>query len=63
MIIDCSECELFKTGGCEDCFVMAVLSHKDKDTPLVLEPDEEEAIAALQEVGLVPLIKFKRRAG
>lgn len=63
MIIDCSHCELASTEHCEDCFVMAVLSHKDKNEPLVLEPDEEEAIAALQEAGLVPVIKFKRRAG
>lgn len=63
MIIDCSECEFFETDQCEDCFVRAVLSHKDKGTPLILDPEESEAIAALEEVGLIPVIKFKRRAG
>lgn len=63
MIIDCSDCELAGTEHCEDCFVMAVLSHKNKDEPLILEPDEEEAIAALEEVGLIPVIKFKRKVG
>lgn len=62
MIVDCSRCEFFETETCEDCFVRVVLSHKDHSTPLVLEPDEEEAIAALEEVGLIPVIKFKRKA-
>lgn len=63
MIIDCGDCELATTEHCGDCFVMAVLSHRDKDKPLILEPDESEAIAALEEAGLVPLIRFKRKAG
>lgn len=62
MIIDCKDCEFQGTEHCEDCFVMAVLSRKP-DQPLVIEPEEEEAIATLQEAGLAPVIKFKRKAG
>lgn len=61
MIIDCDECELKGTDACEDCFVMAVLSRKEHE-PLVLEPEEEEAIQVLREAGLAPVIKFRRKA-
>lgn len=63
MIIDCSQCEFFESEQCADCFVRVVLSHRDRATPLVLDRDEEEAIAALEEVGLIPVLKFKRKAG
>jgi hypothetical protein len=61
MIIDCDQCEFRGTDECKDCFVMAVLARHD--TPIVLEPEEEEAVTFLQEAGLAPVIKFKRRAG
>ncbi len=62
MIIDCKDCEMYQSEHCKDCFVMAVLS-KDDQTTLVIEPEEEEAIHNLQESGLAPLIKFRRKAG
>ena len=61
MIIDCNDCEMHKTDHCKDCFVMAVLSRRDG--PLVIESDEEDAITNLQQVGLAPVIKFKKKAG
>lgn len=63
MIIDCSDCEMHETDHCKDCFVMAVLSRK-KEAPFVIEvtDDQQEAITALQNQGLAPLLKFKRKA-
>lgn len=61
MIIDCDECEMHKTDACKDCFVMAILNRSDQ--PLVLDAEDEEAIQSLQEVGLAPVLKFKRKAG
>lgn len=59
MIIDCSDCQFQNTHECDDCLVMAVL--RRKESPLVLEPEEEEAVAILQEAGLAPVLKFLRR--
>jgi hypothetical protein len=61
MIIDCNDCEMHETEHCKDCFVMAVLSRKEG--PLVIDQDEEDAITNLQQVGLAPVIKFKKKAG
>jgi hypothetical protein len=62
MIIDCQECEMYMSDHCQDCFVMAVLS-RGKSGPLVIEADQEPAIATLQQAGLAPVLKFKRRVG
>lgn len=61
MIIDCNDCEMHQTEACNDCFVMAILNRKDE--PLVLDPEGQEAMNSLQEAGLAPLLKFKRKAG
>jgi hypothetical protein len=62
MIIDCTQCESYQSSHCEDCFVMAVLNRKH-DEPLVIEEEHRPAIACLQQAGLAPVLKFKRRAG
>lgn len=61
MIIDCKDCEMHQTETCKDCFVMAILNRNDK--PLVIDPEDEEAIKSLQQAGLAPVLKFKRKAG
>lgn len=62
MIIDCKDCEMFGTEQCEDCLVMAVLSRKPGSA---LEIDEEslDAVESLQQAGLAPVLRFKRKAG
>lgn len=62
MIIDCSQCAMYQSEHCEDCFVMAVISHK-RDTPLEIDADDQAAIELLQQAGLAPVLKFKRKAG
>jgi hypothetical protein len=61
MIIDCSKCEFFETEACNDCLVTAILHPKDE--PLDIEEEEQSAIATLQQAGLAPVLKFKRKAG
>ena len=63
MIIDCKECEMYRTEHCNDCFVMAVLSRKEPETKLVIDPEIEEAVFNLQAAGLTPVIKFRQKAG
>jgi hypothetical protein len=62
MIIDCQDCEMVGTDHCKDCFVMAVLNRK-QGAPLVIDAEQEAAIARLQDAGLAPVLKFRRRAG
>lgn len=61
MIIDCHDCQMHQSDHCSDCFVMALLAPHSR--PLVLDPDEEQAVSTLQEAGLAPPLKFKRRVG
>lgn len=61
MIIDCQDCEMYKSKACEDCFVMAIL--QKREGPLEFEAEEQEAISSLGEAGLAPVLKFKRKAG
>ncbi len=62
MIIDCQDCEMHETDHCKDCFVMAVLSKKKAPFVIEVADDQKEAITALQNQGLAPLLKFKRKA-
>lgn len=61
MIIDCHQCEMYQSSHCADCFVTAILSKKDG--PVVFRPEEEKAVRHLQQAGLAPTLKFKRKAG
>lgn len=61
MIIDCRDCEMYQSEHCADCFVMALLAPRER--PVVLDPAEERAFSTLQEAGLAPPLKFKRKAG
>ncbi|MGH2718581.1 MAG: hypothetical protein ACRDJU_08385 [Actinomycetota bacterium] len=61
MIIDCRACEMHNTDRCADCFVMAL--YAPRNGPIVLDPEEERAVTTLQEAGLTPPLRFKRRVG
>jgi hypothetical protein len=61
MIIDCRDCEMYESEHCADCFVMALLAPKDR--PVVLDPEEEEAFSNLQDAGLAPRLKFRKKVG
>jgi hypothetical protein len=52
---------MHNSDQCKDCFVMAVLS-REQGSPLVIEPGHERAITTLQNAGLAPVLKFKRKA-
>ena len=61
MIIDCSECEFFETDACTGCLVNAILTPPEE--PVVIDEHDEEALKVLQEAGLAPVLRFKRKAG
>lgn len=62
MIVDCTDCEMYRSEHCRDCFVMAVLNRQD-DLPLEIDDAHRRAIDRLQQAGLAPALKFTRKAG
>ena len=61
MKIDCSECEMYRTDHCDDCLV-SVLLHPLNDT-VELDEDLGEPLRNLSGAGLIPVLKFRQRAG
>lgn len=62
MIIDCKQCQMYRSTHCRDCLVMAVLT-RPQDEPLDIELSQEPAIIRLQEAGLAPRLRFKKKVG
>lgn len=62
MIVDCTDCEMYRSEHCQDCFVMAVLN-RHEDAPLEIDESHRQAIARLQEAGLAPVLRFTKKAG
>lgn len=60
-ILDCSDCERRGVDHCEDCVVAYLLDHGEE--AVVFNLDEERAIRALGEGGLLPQARFKERIG
>lgn len=61
MIVDCTDCEMYQSQHCEDCFVMAVLNRRN-DSPLEIDDAHRLAIDRLQRAGLAPALRFTKKA-
>lgn len=59
MIIDCDTCVMVGTGACADCIVPMLLS--GTSGPARIGDDEEAAIGALSDAGLVSPIRLVSR--
>ena len=62
LTIDCDRCALNKTEACEDCVVSFVLG-REPDDAVVIDADEARAMRLLGDAGLVPVLRFRNRAG
>jgi hypothetical protein len=60
MRIDCDECLMQHTATCDDCVVGHLL--QDALGPIEVDREQEAALVALAEVGLVPRLRLVRRA-
>jgi hypothetical protein len=61
--IDCGECGMAGTDACGDCVVTFILDRNAGDA-VVIDADEERALRALGDEGLVPRLRHRpRRAG
>ena len=61
MTIDCDRCSLRATDACSDCVVSFVLDRAPDDA-LVVDADEVRAMRMLERAGLVPTLRFERKA-
>ncbi len=60
--ISCDECSLEETGACDDCLVSFLLGPPSGEA-VIVDVMEERAIHLLHEAGLLPEIRFARKAG
>jgi hypothetical protein len=60
--ISCDECALGPGPACDDCVVSFVVGNEEADA-LVIDAAEARAVRLLGAAGLVPELRFTRRAG
>ena len=60
LCIDCDECALQSTSACDDC-VITFLCGTEAHTPVVVDLAEARAMRVLDEAGLVPPLRHRRR--
>ena len=62
MLIDCDECVLQDTTACGDC-VVTFLCGVEAASPVVVDLAEARAMRLLDEAGLAPPLRHRRRTG
>jgi hypothetical protein len=60
MRIDCDDCVMQATDACDDCFVSVLLDRPEG--AIVFDVAQERALRTLQDAGLAPQTRFRRRA-
>ena len=60
--IDCGDCSMAGTEACDDCVVTFIVNREPGDA-VVVDADEERALRALGDEGLVPRLRHRRRVG
>jgi hypothetical protein len=58
--IDCGDCVMAGTSACDDCVVTFIVNREPGDA-VVVDADEERALRALGEGGLVPQLRHRPR--
>lgn len=60
LTIDCGDCVMAGTTACADCVVTFIVK-RDPGDAVVVDADEERALRALGEQGLVPRLRHRAR--
>lgn len=60
--IDCNSCAMQHTSACDDCVVTFICS-RTPDDAVVVDVDEWRAVRLLQDAGMVPKLRHRRRTG
>jgi hypothetical protein len=61
--ISCEECSLDGTSACEDCVVTFLLGPGEAAGAVIVDAMEARAMRLLHRHGLLPELRFVRRAG
>lgn len=60
--INCASCAMQHTSTCDDCVVTFICS-RTSDDAVVVDVDEWRAVRMLQDAGMVPKLRHRRRTG
>jgi hypothetical protein len=62
MRISCDECVMEGTSACSDC-VVTFLCDREPDDAVIIDVVEARALRLLEEGGLAPALRHRRRTG
>jgi hypothetical protein len=62
VLIDCQECVMQGTDACDDCVVSFLVSRRPGEA-VVIDAAEQRAMRVLNDAGLVPDLRHRRRVG
>lgn len=62
LVIDCHECVMEGTDACDDCIVTYLCGREAHDA-VVIHVEEARALRLLEQGGLVPGLRHRRRTG
>ena len=62
LVIDCDSCSQQHTAACDDC-VVTFLCSRSPDEAVVIDVSEVRALRLLNDVGLAPALRHRRRTG
>jgi hypothetical protein len=60
LVIDCATCVMAESDACADCVVSFIVGREPGDA-VVVDADEERALRALGDGGLVPRLRHRTR--
>lgn len=61
LTIDCGTCVGRASAACDDCVVSYLLG-RDPDDAVLIDADEVRTLRMLEQVGLLPSLRFEQRA-
>ncbi len=59
--IECESCAMQHSAHCADCIVSVLVDPNPRRTAIVIDAEEERALRALADGGLVPQIRMRRK--
>jgi hypothetical protein len=62
LLIDCDACVMQHTSACDDCVVTFICSN-EPGSGVVIDVAEARALRLLNESGLLPALRHRRRTG
>ena len=61
--LSCDECAIGRGPACADCVVSFIVEHEEPEDEMVIDAGEARALRLFGQAGLVPPLRFTRKAG